>query len=754
MTRRGRVSKIVIALLLSITMMFGLNTSKAEATTEYFGEIENAWILGAYSQTGSIIQMSDGTLYASGYNEGGQLGLGTSEARRTKFTKVIFHNSFYGTGKRIIQATNANTRGFLLDDKGNVYYSSLETTDQRGDVNILAKASYGTTFPSSVDANRATTTTLTGRNRGDTRGEYVIHQPLADWSAKTGKKIVKIAGNQSALIFETSDGSLWGIGGGGEANNHANNVLGLGSTVSTDDGNGNYVKQLSENVEAWSAEKANYRNSQYEYNTLFFKTNGEWFALGGASTGKTLTGLSKAYIANSDFNNSNTVNGQAGIGRKVDPSIINTKYGTSYTHADIKQMQPNLGRTEILTTDGKLYTVGLTFYGSVPNEANTGAADSAVPILNKVVSTDSYKAKHGANWGFIEEVYPSQEGTWVRMSTGHIWARGSNDQGDLGYRTNPVAAQEFILTDITDTANTGRMAPPNTYDGTIQQSPETTINPQQMAIGYNATMMISSEGYIMGSGPTTYGFYGSDNVETNYNRFGFTRVKRDYRVVRNPQIVVNGDNNPISWLVNPEDIKIGKSTEWADKNAGTYPTYAEFSVYGCGTTTGVYTSKEEVDCTIDVGGTNKIGTGAGAAYSTAHEANKIDDTNLYNINLNNLGLTAGYYKIVAKRYAFIGPNGTGLSGVNKGTLQYNEEGTDDEYFVEFKIDPVITAEEYIELNVGDTYNPETGVSAKDSKNQTVNFGSGQHDLQYTSNVDTTTVGVYKVTYTMADQYDE
>lgn len=209
---------------------------------------------------------------------------------------------------------------------------------------------------------------------------------------------------------------------------------------------------------------------------------------------------------------------------------------------------------------------------------------------------------------------------------------------------------------------------------------------------------------------------------------------------------MDGDNQTVSWKINPESIKIGKATEWMNKEEGTYPTYGEYTIYGCAAD---YTSKDETECTYEVA-SNKI---AGTSYSSAHDINRIDDGDLMDVDLNSLDLEPGYYKIVAKRYAFIGPNGTGLSGVNTGTLQYNEEGTDNQYFFEFKIDPEITNPEYNEVNINETYNSETGVTAKNSKGKAVDFGVGEYDLKYTSNVDTTKVGVYAVTYTMKDQYD-
>ncbi|MDL2211480.1 DUF5011 domain-containing protein, partial [Erysipelotrichaceae bacterium OttesenSCG-928-M19] len=749
----SRLKKTLLVIMLAFFALVGTSSTpqKIDATTDYFGEIEDAWMLGAYTDQGSIIKMSDGTLYASGSNSNGKLGLGSGTGTRQKFEKVIFHNVFYGTGKEIIQVSYVNvSRGLLLDDQGNVYYSStLAGAHGYGDTNIFANASLGATFDSSIDENRATTTTLSGNDRYNTGGEFVIHQGLADWSEKTGKKIVKIAGTQSAIIFETDDGSLWGIGGGGQANDFVNNILGLGTTVSTDDGNGNYVKHISENVEDWSAELANNYGLTTHLNTLFFKTNGEWYALGAATFGKTMTGITAEYLTTTHYNNPNTVDGQPGIGRKVDVGLINNAHGTSYTSANIKQVQPNLGRTEFLMDDGKLYTVGETIFGSVPTANGLAAASSAIPILNLIKASDTYKASAEPGWDYIEEIYPSHESTWVRMSNGHIWARGSNDAGDLGFNATSPALIEFLLTDITDPGNTGRMGTIGTANGNIQKSPLTTVNPMKMAISYDGSMMLNSEGYIMGTGPTGRGFYGGTNQETNYNGWGFTRIKRDYRVVRNPEIVVNGDNNAINWIVNPESIKIGKSTEYADKDAGTYPTFAEFTIYGCGSD---YTTKSENTCTYTVSGaSNKV---AGTTWTSAHDANKIDDNDLYDVDLNSLNLEPGYYKIVAKRYAFIGPNGTGLSGVNKGTLQYNETGTDDEYYVEFKIDPVITADDYIEVEKDSTFDATANATGKNSKGKDVPFGDGEFDLQYTSNVDTSAVGVYEVTYTMDDEFDE
>lgn len=119
-----KINKFLLSFFLFVCL-FILNSAssqKINATTDFFGEIDDVWMLGNWSEKGTIIKTEDGTLYASGRNYNGMLGLGDNSNRYTTFTKVKFHNTFYGTGKKIIQASHiSDSIGLLLDDQGNIY---------------------------------------------------------------------------------------------------------------------------------------------------------------------------------------------------------------------------------------------------------------------------------------------------------------------------------------------------------------------------------------------------------------------------------------------------------------------------------------------------------------------------------------------------------------------------------------------------------------------------------------------------------
>ncbi|MDL2212193.1 DUF5011 domain-containing protein, partial [Erysipelotrichaceae bacterium OttesenSCG-928-M19] len=68
-------------------------------------------------------------------------------------------------------------------------------------------------------------------------------------------------------------------------------------------------------------------------------------------------------------------------------------------------------------------------------------------------------------------------------------------------------------------------------------------------------------------------------------------------------------------------------------------------------------------------------------------------------------------------------------------------------------DPQIIADDYYEIELNSTYSATTGVSGLDSSNNTINFGTGEYDLKYDTNVDTSKIGIYKTTYTMKDRLD-
>lgn len=407
----------------------------------------------------------------------------------------------------------------------------IRTGDYRGNTNaarIFTEGSTGANFTADIDNDRVENTTLAGRSKRATRGEFVIHQALADWSRENNQKIIDMQGLMGGIVFETEDHSLWGIGGGGQTVDHHNNIFALGTTVSTDDGSGNYVKKLAENVEEWSAERANEREYNAEVGTLFFKINGEWFVTGSSNSARTLTGLNKNYLTVEDFNNPNTVAGNSGIGTKIDLSIINNKFGTSYTFDDLIQVQAGYVKTEFLFNDGSLYSISRGIWGSMTNDGNTSSSDGQYtsPVKNLVIASESYQTEVGEGWDKIVEVYKSVENTWVRMGSGRVWARGDNSDGDLGFRTDLYTNPEPKLTDISDPGRTGRMIPAQVSGGITRQSSSRVWNPKKMYIAFNGAVMLDSQGYILGTGPANEGYYGSTNFETNYGNWGFSRVKR------------------------------------------------------------------------------------------------------------------------------------------------------------------------------------------------------------------------------------
>ncbi|MFV0499315.1 MAG: hypothetical protein ACK5NF_04690 [Bacilli bacterium] len=726
---------------------------EVEATTDFFGDIQDAWMGSRYN---TLAKYPNGVLYSTaGGTNNTQVAKNNNNGQ---WEKTRFHKNPYGKGDDFIDFTMSNDNGFLLSDTGKVFYVG-DSNNATGTFAYYPAGLYGETsnsqrHESSIDVDKIQSTGIAGQYVGNTNNSFIEHNLLTNISLNNAK-IVDIAASHTSVIYLDENNRLWGIGTGYEGT-YYDNILGFGTASNQNSGSTmNYeevvdgktykgVKLLAENVEDFSVSFTDVANEWRS--SMWFKSDGVWYATGDNYYGKTFAHESNSnYITNSQFNSGITMsNGKPMVGKKVILDTLNSTYKKSYTYSDIKQIQGYGISSGMLMNDGLLYQIGNSEYGNMSNEAGTGSqSNSTKPLLQKIVAKQEYIDRVGAGWNKIKRLFPGAHAIFVEMENGRVWAHGSNDSGDLGYYSSGT---QPLLTDITEPASTGE----NYYYAPYanRKSSNKVYNPKMLNAGWNGTVVISSDGYIMGTGGD-YGHLGTNNYEDpSLGGYGFTRIKRNNRAVRIPMILVDGDSQMENWQNNPTDIKIGQKTEYAKGSTTDYTTYAEYQIYACkdSSTAEDYLSKNVGDCTYELTGkTNKISSNTNT--SKEHEVNKIDDKDLYKVDLDSLNLDGGYYQIVAKRYAFIGPTGS-LSGQR----QYNEVGTESEYFFEITKDPKINVETYTEIEVGTTFNKKINVTAEDSKSRDIIFGEGDYDLKNTGFVDNTKAGVYKVTYSMVDEF--
>lgn len=746
--------------LLKIFIIFGLifmqfstfnidKEQEVEATTEFFGDVQNVWMGSLYS---SIMIQPNGELYSTSGDATWDAQVGLATAGR-EWEKTRFHQNPYGLDEDFIDYAKSRYIGWLLTDKGTVYYSSSSNgaTDAWLVPGILGETSFGERHETSVDDDKIQTRNLANQFKLYTNSSFLKHDLLTDFSSKS--KIVDIDGAASALVFLDENNRLWGIGGGYE-NTTYDNLLGYGaagnatagSTINKTEtvGGETYegVKLLAENVEEFTMSWTDSQN--LARSTLWFKTGGQWYATGDNSDSKSFTTSTSAYITNAEFDSNITMStGATMVGRKVDLTSLNTEHGTSYTQSDIVQIEGYGRSSAMLMNDGKVYLVGRGEYGSFGDKDGNNITLSTTPQEQVLFASSQYQTDVGTGWNKVVELFPGAHVMFIKTESGRIWAQGSNDGGDLGFQRagNP---NEYRFTEITDPENTGLMT------AALQKSPDMVNDAVKIEASWNASILEDVNGYILSSGPRT-GHSGGDQFEfPALNGFGFSRVKRDNRVVRIPTIIIDDDTSPMLWEILSDPAKtmqIGLATRYIDGSTTDYPTFAEYRIYGCKENPGDpnFTSQDINNCTYEVTGKNNF-IASNTNTSNEHAANKIDDTDLYEVDIDSLNLEGGFYKIIAKRYAFIGPNGSGTS------RQYNEDGTDATYFFEISVDPILNVPAITQINVGDTWDRESGVSATNSRSEVVNFGSGTYDIKASGIVNTTMSGVYIKTYTMLDEY--
>jgi alpha-tubulin suppressor-like RCC1 family protein len=298
---------------------------------------------------------NNGRLYAAGWNEYGQLGLG-DKADRDKFTVVSALS-----GKRIIAAAVGFDYSFALDNSGKVYAAGRNDKGQLGlgdtidrdlftevsalgDKNIVAIA---VRFKHAIALTSDGAVYATGYNGygqlglGDS-GWQTDRNVFTEVSSLNGKKIIAIAaGNQHSLAL-TSEGKVYATG-------NTNNYGKLGSNRSI------YSNEFTE-------------ISSLKDKTIIAIAAGDFHSLALDSDGK-------VYAAG------NNEIGQLGLGDsgwKTNREVFTEV--SSFDGKTITAIAAGNEHSLALTNDGKLYATGNNIFGQLGLGSNGNYYDSFVEV--------------------------------------------------------------------------------------------------------------------------------------------------------------------------------------------------------------------------------------------------------------------------------------------------------------------------------------------------------------------------------------
>jgi alpha-tubulin suppressor-like RCC1 family protein len=416
----------------------------------------------------TMVLMTDGTLYVTGYNNDGQLGLGTTDSSKNVLTQVT---SIPG----IINISCGAYHTMVLMFDGTLYATGQNDFGQLGlgnnnDTNNLTRVSHitGKTI-SNISCGAYHTMVLmsdrtlyaTGYNGNGHLGlgtNDISKNSLTKVTPIIGKTISNIScGGYHTMVLMT-DGTLYATGYNG------NGELGLGNNNST-------ISFLP--VTSITGTISNVFCGGYH--TMVLMNDGTLYATG--------------------YNGY----GQLGLGLGNNPNKNVLTQVTSITYTDINgltQVTPITGKTisniscgethtMVLMTDGTLYATGFNGYGQL----GLGLVDN--PNKNVLTQVTSIP-------GTISNVFCGLNHTIVLMTDGTLYVTGQNNLGQLGLGNNN---------------NTNIFLPVTSITGTISN----------ISCGETHTMVLMTDGTLYATGYNGYGQLGLGLVG-NTNKNSLTRV--------------------------------------------------------------------------------------------------------------------------------------------------------------------------------------------------------------------------------------
>ena len=347
----------------------------------------------------SVILKEDGTVWATGRNDYGQLGNGTT-TNSNKPVQVKIDENTYLTNIRKISATD--TCVVALATNGEVYAWGRNNYRQLGQgdtTNCLyakkVKTEDGTGYIQNiidVIANNSNTVYL-DKNGGlyicgySSNGIFLEKTPSTKGVTYLGpKNAIKITGGyiNVGLITTTGKAVAWGQNDYG--------TFGAGNT------------STKETIVAYDVNDFKIAC----YGSIVLKEDGKAYAAGKNSYG------------------------QLGIGNTTNTSTL-TQISID-TNSKIKYIAPGGDTSAVMTSDGTVYETGYNYYGVLSNGTTTNSS-KFMPLLNNDGSS--------VTDGFIipEKIIDSSTDFYptifsIIKKDGTVWTSGNNEYGQLGNETN------------------------------------------------------------------------------------------------------------------------------------------------------------------------------------------------------------------------------------------------------------------------------------------------------------------------------
>ena len=349
----------------------------------------------------SVILKEDGTVWATGRNNYGQLGNGTTTNSNKQVQVKIDENTYLTNVRKI---SSSNTYSLALTTNGEVYAWGYNSNKQLGQ-------------------GDSTTLTYAKKVKNEDGTGYL-------------QNIIDIIANHSNTLYLDKDGGVYICG-------RTDSTLYLGKTAS------------SKGVTYLGQKNAIKITGGY-YNAGLITATGKAIAWGqndyGAFGTGTTSGNAGETTVGYDINDfklacygsmvlkedgkaySAGLNsyGQLGIGNTTNTSTL-TQISID-TNSKIKYIAPGGDTSAVMTSDGTVYETGYNYYGVLSNGTTTNSS-KFMPLLNNDGSnvTDGFIIPEkiiDSNTAYYPSIFS------IIRKDGTVWTSGNNEYGQLGNETN------------------------------------------------------------------------------------------------------------------------------------------------------------------------------------------------------------------------------------------------------------------------------------------------------------------------------
>jgi len=458
--------------------------------------------------------LSNGSLWATGVNDNGQLGISNSTDNTNVFTKV--YDPATNSGITCVSVSCGNAFTHILLSDGSVKAVGTNIGGQLGTNDLLPVNSFTTVYNPSNNSG-ITCTKISS-------GYYHTVLLLSDGSVKvTGSNFVSQLGTGDTTdvtsfttVYNPSNNSGITCTKISCGQYHTQMLLSNGSVLATG---------FNDNGQLGTGNTTNVNSFTTVYDPLNY--SGITCVAVSCGTNYTLILLSDGSIKSTGQND----NGQLGLS--------NGKYSKlTYLNVEVKFISNGVVHIAVIKSDGSLWTKGNNYFGQL------GTGDE----INRSVFIKVYEPSTNSGVTCVS-VSCGVHYTQMLLSDGSLWATGRNYFGQLGTGDNISVTSftkvydpsnnsgitciavscgeehtQIVLSDgslrATGINERGRLGTGNTttvYSFTQVYTPVNDIKCIAVACGAYHTHILLSDGSLWANGNNDYGLYGSGNTTTVYS---------------------------------------------------------------------------------------------------------------------------------------------------------------------------------------------------------------------------------------------